>query len=69
MRKTSLYRQPLGNPMPIAELITPNQVRLLPQSTGEQQGDRILVESGLKADESFVIAGTHKLRDGAVVRD
>ena len=33
MRKTSLYRQPLGNPMPIAELITPNQARLLPQST------------------------------------
>ena len=33
MRKTSLYRQPLGNPIPIAELITPNQARLLPQST------------------------------------
>ena len=38
-------------------------------TVGEQQGDRILVESGLKADETFVIAGTHKLRDGAAVRD
>ena len=36
---------------------------------GEQQGDRILVESGLKADESFVIAGTHKLRDGCAVEE
>ena len=38
-------------------------------SVGEQQGDRILVESGLAADESFVTAGTHKLRDGAVVKE
>ena len=38
-------------------------------SVGEQQGDRILVESGLAADESFVVAGTHKLRDGAVVKE
>ena len=38
-------------------------------SIGEQQGDRILVESGLAADESFVTAGTHKLRDGAAVKE
>ena len=38
-----------------------------PVSVGEQQGDRILVEGGLKADETFVIAGTHKLRDGCAV--
>ena len=38
-------------------------------SVGEQQGDRILVESGLAADESFVTAGTHKLRDGAAVKE
>ena len=40
-----------------------------PVSVGEQQGDRILVESGLKADEPFVTAGTHKLRDGAAVKE
>ena len=38
-------------------------------SVGEQQGDRILVESGLAADESFVVAGTHKLSDGAAVKE
>ena len=38
-------------------------------SVGEQQGDRILVESGLSADEVFVVAGTHKLRDGAAVAE
>ena len=38
-------------------------------SVGEQQGDRILVESGLKADEVFVTAGTHKLHDGATVKE
>ena len=38
-------------------------------TVGEQQGDRILIESGLTADESFVIAGTHKLRDGASVKE
>ena len=38
-------------------------------TVGEQQGDRILVESGLKADELFVVAGTHKLRDGAAVKE
>ena len=38
-------------------------------TVGEQQGDRILVESGLAADESFVVAGTHKLRDGAAVKE
>ena len=36
---------------------------------GEQQGDSILVESGLAADEAFVVAGTHKLRDGATVKE
>ena len=36
---------------------------------GEQQGDRILVEGGLKADEAIVIAGTHKLRDGCAVAE
>ena len=40
-----------------------------PVSVGEQQGDRILVESGLAADESFVTAGTHKLRDGCAVAE
>ena len=40
-----------------------------PVTVGEQQGDHILVESGLTADESFVIAGTHKLRDGAAVKE
>ena len=40
-----------------------------PVTVGEQQGDRILVESGLEADESFVVAGTHKLRDGAAVKE
>ena len=38
-------------------------------TVGEQQGDRILVESGLAADEAFVVAGTHKLRDGATVKE
>ena len=38
-------------------------------AVGEQQGDRILVESGLTAGESFVIAGTHKLRDGCAVAE
>ncbi len=38
-------------------------------AVGEQQGDRILVESGLAADEPFVVAGTHKLRDGAAVKE
>ena len=38
-------------------------------AVGEQQGDRILVESGLTAAESFVVAGTHKLRDGAAVKE
>ena len=36
-------------------------------SIGEQQGDRILVESGLAAEDSFVVAGTHKLNDGIAV--
>ena len=36
---------------------------------GEQQGDKAIVEEGLKADESFVVAGTHKLRDGAAVKE
>lgn len=38
-------------------------------TVGEQQGDRILVESGLTADEAFVVAGTHKLRDGCAVAE
>ena len=38
-------------------------------TVGEQQGDRILVEGGLAADEAFVIAGTHKLRDGCAVAE
>ena len=38
-------------------------------TVGEQQGDRILVEGGLAADDSFVVAGTHKLRDGCAVAE
>ena len=38
-------------------------------AAGPQQGERILVESGLSADEAFVVAGTHKLRDGAAVKE
>ena len=35
--------------------------------TARYTADRILVESGLAADETFVTAGTHKLRDHAEV--
>ncbi len=36
---------------------------------GEQVGDRLMVESGLSAEDSFVVAGVHKLRDGASVKE
>ena len=36
---------------------------------GEQIGDKVIVEEGLKADEAFVVTGTHKLRDGAAVTE
>ena len=34
---------------------------------GEQLADKVIVEEGLKADEVFVVTGTHKLSDGAAV--
>ena len=34
---------------------------------GEQLGDRVIVEEGLKADEAFVVTGTHKLSSGCAV--
>ena len=66
MRKTSLYRQPLGNPMPIAELITPNQARLLPQSTGNGNAAENLVDYGWYKGNSGnrVHAGGEKLPNG-----
>jgi len=36
---------------------------------GAVQGNRVIVEDGLKADESFAAVGIHKLADGADVKE